>query len=68
MEHQARDKVSLVFSIRTRDATRKTFIHTRVSQGMTVSQLYDASDKPRWEKEVCKSYGERFDEVIPGME
>ena len=57
-----------VFSICMRDAARKTIMHTKISQGMTISQLYDASDKIGWEREVLKWYGERSDDVTPGMQ
>lgn len=57
-----------VFSICMRDAARKTIIHTKISQGMTISQLYDASDKPKWKENVRKWYGERSDDMTPGME
>ncbi len=61
-------KYRWVFSIYMRDATRKTIIHTRISQGMRVNQLYDASDKPGWERDVRRWFGERSDELTPGME
>lgn len=61
-------KYHWVFSICMRDAARKTIIHTKISQGMTINQLYDATDVDGWEKVVYKWYGERSDDVTPGVE
>lgn len=57
-----------IFSICLRDAARNTILHTRVSQGMTVNQLYNASDEPGWEGEVSRWYSERSDKMTSGME
>ena len=41
-----------VFSTCMRDAARKTIILTKIRRGMTISRLYDGSDKPGWERDV----------------
>ena len=57
-----------IFAICMRDAARNIIIHSKVNQGMTVSQLYDASDHPHWHKDVFRWYGERSDEMTTGMD
>lgn len=57
-----------IFAICMRDAARNLIIHAKVNQGMTVSQLYDASDHPRWQKDVFRWYGKRSDEITSGMD
>ena len=49
------------------NGAQETVLHAKVSQEMTVSQLYDKMDDKEWHAEVFKWYGVRSNEMTSGM-
>lgn len=49
------------------NGAQETILHAKVSQEMTVNQLYDKMDDKEWHAEVFKWHGVRSNEMTSGM-
>ncbi len=56
-----------IFSICLMNGAQETILHAKVSQEMTVNQLYDKMDDKEWHAEVFKWHGVRSNEMTSGM-